>query len=102
MMASKDSPLVIKLKKPIKFEEKEVKQIDLSGLENLKTKDLIEVEKQYSIDGNVSAQPEATYAYARLIAEKVTDLPLEFFDGLNGKNMIKVRNAIMGFFYEED
>lgn len=103
-MANKkeENPLIIKLNKAIKFEEKEVKEIDLSGLENLKTKDLIEVEKQYNLDGNLAAQPESTFAYARLIAERVTDLPLEFYDSLNGKQMIKLRNAVMGFFYEEE
>lgn len=94
--------LIVKLGKSIKFEEKTIKEVDLSGLENLTTKDLITVEKQYNMEGNISAQPEATVAYARLIAQKVSKLPLEFFDSLNGKNMIKIRNAVMGFFYEED
>ena len=101
-MAKKDNSLVIKLNRSIKFEEKEVKEIDLSSLENLRTKDLIEVEKQYNMEGNISAQPESTLAYARIVAQRVSDLPLEFFDSLNGKVMIKVRNAVMGFFYEED
>lgn len=101
-MPEKDNSLIIEFKKPIKFEGKEVKKIDLSGLENIKTKDLIEVEKQYGIEGNFSSQPETTVAYARLIGEKVSDLPLEFFDSLKAKEILKVRNVVVSFFYEED
>lgn len=101
-MTKKDNPLVIKLTKPVEFEGKTIKEVDLSGLENIKTPDLIEIEKQFSAEGNYAAQPETTIAFARIVAQKVSKLPLEFFDGLGGKNMYKIRNAVMTFFYEEE
>jgi hypothetical protein len=98
----KDNPLIIELSKPIKFEDKTVEKIDLTGLESLKTSDLIELEKQFNLDGNFSSQPEASVAYARLVSNRVTDLPLEFFDQLGAKNIIKVKTAVMNFFYGEE
>ncbi|KXS49165.1 MAG: Uncharacterized protein AWL62_1292 [Halanaerobium sp. T82-1] len=98
----KDNPLIIELSKPIKFEDKTVEKIDLTGLEKLKTSDLIELEKQFNLDGNFSSQPEASVAYARLVSNRVTDLPLEFFDQLGAKNIIKVKTAVMNFFYGEE
>jgi hypothetical protein len=98
----KDNPLIIELSKPIKFEDKTIEKIDLTGLESLKTSDLIELEKQFNLDGNFSSQPEASVAYARLVSNRVTDLPLEFFDQLGAKNIIKVKTAVMNFFYGEE
>jgi hypothetical protein len=97
-----DNPLILDFKKPIKFEGKDFDKIDLTGLEKLTTKDLLEVEKQFSMEGNFAAQPESSVAYARLMAERVTDQPLEFFDQLNAKAMIRVKNAVMNFFYGEE
>lgn len=98
----KDNPLIIELSKSIKFEDKTIEKIDLTGLESLKTSDLIELEKQFNLDGNFSSQPEASVAYARLVSNRVTDLPLEFFDQLGAKNIIKVKTAVMNFFYGEE
>jgi hypothetical protein len=98
----KDNPLIIELNKPVKFEDRKVEKIDLTGLESLKTIDLIELEKQFNLDGNFSSQPEASVAYARLVSNRVTDLPLEFFDQLGAKNIIKVKTAVMNFFYGEE
>lgn len=98
----KESPLVVEFSKPVKFEGKNIERVDLTGLENLTTKDIISLEKQFNIEGNFSSQPEVTVAYARLASEKVTDLPLEFFDQLDAKNMYKLRTAVMNFFYGEE
>lgn len=92
----------VKFKKPVKFEGKEIKEVDLSGLEKLKTPDLIAAEKQYTQEGNFSAQPETTVGYTRIIAEKVTDLPLEFFDQLNAKQIIKIKDVVGLFFLQEE
>jgi hypothetical protein len=98
----KENPLVVEFNKSVKFEDKDIEKVDLRGLNDLKTKDLIELEKQFNLDGNFSSQPEASIAYARLASERVSNLPLEFFDNLGAKEMIKIKNAVMNFFYGEE
>lgn len=101
-MDKKNNDLIIKFKNPVKFEGKEIKEVDLNSLEKLKTPDLIAAEKQYIQEGNYSAQPETTVGYTRIIAEKATNLPLEFFDNLSIKQIIKIKDAISLFFLQEE
>ena len=91
--------LYVKFNKPFKFEEENYEGVDLSGLENLTAKDLTEIEKKYFRMGVTSFSPENTSTYARMVAQKTSGLPIEFFEQLPVKDTIKIKNVVTGFFY---
>lgn len=72
---------VIKLEKPYVFEGKEYAEIDLSGIEKLTVGDAVKAQSQLMDEGEVAAAmiTERTTAFARAIAAKATDYPIEFF-----------------------
>lgn len=88
---------IIVFKRPYNFEGKEYKEIDLSGIKNLSTKDLIDADKQFSATGQVALMNEITTGYACIIASKGTGLPIEFFENLPAYEGLKVKNKVMGF-----
>lgn len=95
-----DDSLYVKFDRPFLFEgEETIRGIDLSGLENLNTMDLVEVEKKYYRQGVASVNPEFTVAYAKFIAQRATGMPVELFDQLPGKEMMKVKKTVVNFFF---
>lgn len=84
-------------KKPVSFEGKEYTEVDLSGLENLTTSDLIEADKQFSTSGQFSVMNEVTIGYAVIVAAKASSKPIEFFEQLPASEGLKVKNMVMGF-----
>ena len=66
------SERVIDLGKPYKFEGTEYTSIDLSGLDKLTVKDAIDAQRQLFNEREVTA-------FARAIAAKAAELPIEFF-----------------------
>lgn len=72
---------VIDLGKPYKFEGTEYTSIDLSGLDKLTVKDAIDAQRQLFNEREVAAAMlcETTTAFARAIAAKAAELPIEFF-----------------------
>ena len=93
---------VVLLHAPYNFEGKEYKSIDLSGLENLTTADMISANKIMDRGGSTSFMSEMTMEYACIMASKATKLPVEFFYGLHPKDAIKLKNRMIGFFYGQD
>lgn len=93
------SEYVIEFKNPYIFEEKEYTQIDLSGLESLTAKDLMDAEKQFAASGQVAAINEMSLGYVCIVAAKASKQPVEFFEKLPANEAIKVKNAVTGFFY---
>ena len=85
--------------KPYKFEGKEYENVDLSGLQNIKAKDMIEAQKIYDRSGGFSFMPEMSMEYALLIASKASNHPIEFFHGLPPRDAIRIKNKITSFFY---
>lgn len=75
------SERVIDLGKPYKFEGTEYTSIDLSGLDKLTVKDAIDAQRQLFNEREVAAAMlcETTTAFARAIAAKAAELPIEFF-----------------------
>ena len=95
-----DESLVLKLKKPYKFEGKEYTEIDLSGLEDLSAADMISVNKYLDRQSSgIQVMPEVSLEYACVLASKATKQPIEFFTGLSPKVAIKVKNRVMGFLF---
>lgn len=88
---------IITFQKPYKFEEKDYTEIDLSNLEKLTTKDLVEADTQFSAEGNFAVMNEMSIGYTAIVAAKVTQKPIEFFHSLPANEGIKVKNIIMGF-----
>lgn len=91
------NPFKIEFKKPYNFEGKEYTEVDLSGIENLATKDLIDADKQFNAAGNMAIMNEMQTAYACIIASKVTKLPEEFFINLPAKSGMQVKGIVMNF-----
>lgn len=93
---------LVKFSKPYYFEGKEYTQVDLSGLETLTAKDMVDAENWLTKHGTVSALPEMSMQYANYIAARASGQPIEFFEKLSPKNAIKVKNRVTNFFYGED
>ena len=95
-----EDSLILKLKKPYKFEGKEYTEIDLSGLEDLSAADMIAVNKYMDRTATgIQVMPEVSLEYACVFASKASKLPVEFFTGLPPKQAIKVKNRVMGFLF---
>lgn len=60
------NPYIVTFEKPYKFEKQEYTEVDLSGLEDLKIKDLSEIQKKLLKNGDVASGyiMEATVAFA--------------------------------------
>lgn len=94
---------VVKFNKPFIFEGKEYTEIDLSGVENLTGKDIIEAQKEYGKTNLApNAMPELDVRYSFIIAQKVTKLPYEFFEQLPARECVKVRTMVTRGFFGED
>lgn len=88
---------VIKFKKSYTFEGKEIKEIDLSGLEELTASDLIEADKVFGTSGQFAVVNEMTLGYTLIVAARVTKKPIEFFNQLAARDALKIKNTVMGF-----
>lgn len=93
--------MIIKFKKPYKFEGKEYTEVDLSGLDDLQASDMIAVNKymQRTSGGVIDVMPEVSMEYACVLASKAAKLPIEFFTSLPPREAMKVKNRVMGFLF---
>lgn len=96
---SSTSDLIIKFNKPYEFEGQTYNEIDLSDVENISTKDLIEVDKLFYQSGNLAPTSEMSMAYACLVASKAAKKPVEFFNKLPGREGIKIKTQVVSFLY---
>ena len=62
----------IALKKPYTFEGKEYTEIDLSGMEKLKVKDMIEVQKAVGAEPSAAILSGASTAFVMELAARAT------------------------------
>lgn len=100
--AEDTNELLVVFSKPYTFEQKIYENIDLSGLNDLTARDMIDVNKIIERSGSVNVLPEMSVEYACLIASKASDLPVEFFYGLPPKDTLKLKNRVTGFFFGEE
>jgi hypothetical protein len=98
-MKEKDNPYVVKFRKPYQFEGQEYTEVDLSGLDKLTVKDLVEADRHFATSGQAAVVNEMSVGYACIIAAKVTDKPVEFFENLPAAEGIVIKNMVTGFFY---
>lgn len=90
---------VIQFKAPYLFECTEYKEIDLSGLDDLSTDDLLTAENMYLKSGGTSINPETTLLYSLILAHIASDKPFEFFGKLPAKEAMKIKREVYRFFY---
>lgn len=88
----------IELTKPITFENKEYKEIDLSGLENLSAESLCRADNRLTKMGIVAAVKETNCEFCAMIAAEATELPVEFFKALSAKDFSRIARAVQSFF----
>jgi hypothetical protein len=91
----------ITLSKPYEFEGHTYTEIDMSGIYDLKSRDLSGVDKIFIAQGNNPALAGLSLEYAEIVAHKVTGLPVEFFPDLPAKDAIKLKNFVSNFFFSE-
>lgn len=99
--APEENEFIVKFKKPITFENKEYKSIDLSGLEDLTGAQLCEAYRKFTKNKNQSFTPELTPAFAAIVAAMVTDHPIEFFYQMPAKHLNKIKTTVSNYFFEE-
>lgn len=98
-----EDSLVIKFGKPYQFDRKEYTEIDLSGMENLTGDDMVAINRHMarSLSGS-AAVPEMCVEYACYFAGRAAKLPVEFFMGLPAREVLKVKNRVVGFLFGQD
>lgn len=95
--------MVVKFKKPYHFEGKEYTEIDLSGMEDLTGADMIAVNKIMSrSSAGIDVMPEVSVEYACYFAARAAKQPVEFFTSLPPRELMKVKNRVMGFLFGSD
>lgn len=97
-----ENPFKIRLRNPYEFEGETYAEIDLSGLEDLTARDMVDTGRILDRSGSFSITPEMTLEYACTIAAKATKRPIEFYMGLHPREAIKVKNRVTSFFYGQD
>jgi hypothetical protein len=101
-------PLLLKLRKPYKFEGKEYTNLDLREMNNWTCNDVVELSKQYTkvtggTDDPISAiLPESNLEFVEFVAARAASLPLEFFKQLPASESGKLRAAVLSFFHPAD
>lgn len=97
-----ENKYLIKFRKPFVWEDDTYTEIDLSGLEDMSARDMIQAQRTMERSGSINVLPEMSLEYACIFASKATKMPVEFFQALPPKEAIKVKNKVTNFFYGED
>ena len=99
-----DGPLIVRLSKEYDFEGEKVREIDLTGLEDVTAKTMMKANKILARTGggNGDLVPEITLGYALIIAEECTKYPMAFYEKLNPRDAMKVRTTVVSFFFGEE
>lgn len=91
--------IVVALGKPYVFEGKEYPEIDLTDMDKLTIQDAIDAQRQLFGEQEVAAAMlcETTTAFARIIATKATEQPIEFFKLMPRGAMKRIVAAVRGY-----
>lgn len=92
----------LSFKKPYKFEGTEYDGIDMEGIVELTTADMLWAERHCSTETMINPVKEMSTEVAMLLASRATGKPIEFFKFLPIPDMTHIRLAIMGFTYGTD
>lgn len=91
-------PYIIPLSKTYNFEGEKIKEIDLSGLEDLTTADGEYIDR---VMAKLNYHPKSKFSditYTKHIAMRVTNLPIEFFNNLKWKDQQMITSRITIYF----
>ena len=88
---TEEESLVLKFRKPYKFEGQEYTEVDLCAVAKLANREL-----------GVTPIPEMTLPYAMYMAARASHKPVEFFKGLPPVEAMKLKNLVTGFLYGGD
>ena len=99
---TEEESLVLKFRKPYKFEGQEYTEVDLSGMEDMTAGDLCAVAKLANRELGVTPIPEMTLPYAMYMAARASHKPVEFFKGMPPVEAMKLKNLVTGFLYGGD
>ena len=99
---TEEESLVLKFRKPYKFEGQEYTEVDLSGMEVTIQAQILELLRQINRDLGVTPIPEMTLPYAMYMAARASHKPVEFFKGLPPVEAMKLKNMVTGFLYGGD
>lgn len=97
-----DEELKVVLMGPYNFEGKTYSEVDLSGLREITTQDMVKVQKLMQKKGTLAAVPELTLEFNCYMASSATGLPVEFFQGLPCRDGLKVKNKVTNFLFGEE
>lgn len=89
---------VVPLTKGYDLEGEIIKEVDLSGLEDLTTKDAQEVDR---VMAKMKYYPQNKFKdilYTKHIAMRATGLPIEFFNSLSFKDMQSISSRVAIYF----
>ncbi len=100
--AAREESLVVSLSKTYEFEGEKISEIDFSGLEDVTAKTMIKANKVLVSSGDVQILPENSLHYALIVAADCTAYPIEFYEQLNPKDAIRVKNTVTGFFFGDE
>lgn len=99
-MEEKDKKNVMKLHKEVDFEGKKYTEIDLSGLDEMTTNDLIQARRlMVSSTGVYDLNPELTQEFACYLASIKTNLPYEFFVNMSAADGMELKRRVRNFLY---
>lgn len=91
-------PYVIRLSKPYVLEGKEIREVDLSGLDDLTTADGEYIDRVMAKMGYHPKDKFKDLTYTKHIAMRVTNLPVEFFNSLKWKDLQAITSRIAIYF----
>lgn len=94
--------LTVDFSRSYQWEGVEYDSLDLSAIEDVSGTDLIAAARYAQRKGVTTVMPETSLEYAFFMASRATQLPVEFFNTLKGKDALRIKNAIISFFYGED
>lgn len=96
-----DDTLVVVFRKPYSFEGVEHTGVDLSGLDNLTGLQYVQISNQINKTNPEVPVQEISPVFAVKIATAITGLPVEFFHMLPANELIKIKNRISRYFFED-
>lgn len=97
-----ENRMYYKLIVPKTYEGTTYTMIDLTKLETLEGRDLIDASRYLSRSGDISFAKELEAEFCFSLAAKAMKLPIEFFYGLNIRDALAVKNRVTGFLYGRD
>lgn len=87
------------LKKPHKFEDQEVKELDLN-LDSLTGRDISQVKRQWAAEGNFSPMPSTDTDFCAMLAAKASGQSIELIQSLPAGDYMKVSQLVSNFLNE--